>query len=353
VKNYDLDQIDRSFPAILAAIGWTATKRTANRVEGACPIHGGTHPNFHLDRKPDGKWIATCRSQCGGAGWTATRFVAEYLSIPHGEAIAKAAELAGISPTESTPAFPKRSICNDDHAAALREQQGTEAHRQAIGHTIARRRASLLSPYLSREWHYDLWDASPILIPYELDEQAHLVARHLFHPEENLWMGDEKDSGQPRHAAHFRPREEWQKETRLPPRIAAGTFHPGSTSRGAESLSLTPFIIIESDDLIGRKPETPEEREENRRQCAALIAFMRDTFKLTLRAVIDTRGKSLHAWFDRPSPAALQALATIAEYLAIDALVITRAHNPFRLPGCIHASTEQPARLCFLNPRSF
>ena len=345
----DLDLIDRRFPEILTALGWTPTHTTTKRITGACPIHNGTDPNFQLYLAPDGKWFAICRSQCGGTVWTSTRFVAEYLAIPHAEAIPKAAKLLGITPTEAAlPHPPRRKLI--EHAA-IRCEKAAEAARLTAAITSAR--PSLLAPYLTDDWGYDFWDSSEIRIPPAHAEQAHLFARHLFHPEETLWMGGEKDSGQPRHAAHFRTREEWERESTLPPRIAPGVFRPGSYSRSGENITAAPFIIIESDELIGRKPETQEERDENRKQCAALIAFMRDRFSLTLRAVIDTGGKSLHGWFDRPSQATLDALDAIAGGLAIDPPVVTRAHGPLRLPGCVHATTGQPAQLLYLNPRTF
>lgn len=352
MKNYDLDQIDRSFPSILAALGWRPTRQRVNHLAGACPIHAGTDSNFHLDRMADGRWIATCRSQCGGIGWTSTRFIAAYLSIPHPEAIPRAAELAGISPSDETPTYQNLRRA-DNQAAALREQQEREAKQKAITQAITAQRPEFLAPYLSNDWDYNLLEESEIRIPHNLTEQAHLAARHLFHPKEILWMGEEPDSGQRHHAAHFRPREEWMKGTRLPPRMAPATFRPGSISRGSTSITAAPFLIIESDDLIGRKPETPEERTENRRQCAALINFIRRRFNLILRAVIDTGGKSLHAWFERPSPATCTDLEYFADGFSIDRGVLTSPVNPLRLPGCIHTSTGQPARLLYLNPRSF
>lgn len=350
--SYDFNLIDRRFPEILSALGWIPTRTTSKRMSGPCPIHHGNDPNFHLDLGPDGRWIAICRSQCGGTGWTATRFVSEFLSIPHAEAIPKAAELAGISPTNEALAPSPRRKCID-HVAILRAQEEKEAEAERITKAIAARRPELLAPHLSTDWRYDLWEASTIRIPHEHDEQAHLFARHLFHPEEILWMGEEYDSAQPRHAAHFRTREEWMKESHLPPRIASGVFLPGSYSRSSENVTAAPFIIIESDDLIGTKPETQEERDENRKQCAALIGFMRSCFLLTLRAVIDTGGKSLHAWFDCPPPDELEAVVDIAKGLAIDPEVITRAHGPLRLPGCVHSATGQSAKLIYLNPRTF
>ena len=348
---YDLELIDRNFPTILSAIGWKPTRSNGKRITGACPIHSGKDANFHLDLQAGGTWIAICRSQCGGAGWNATRFVADYLNLPHAEAIAKAAEMAGISPEEGTPANPSPGGKARPYAYLDAAREKIEKDR--ISAAIASKRNTFLSPYISPEWHANLWHSSEIILPPCHREQAGLFIRHLFAPEDTLWMGDEYDSGKHHHTANFRLREEWITETELPPRIAAGTFLPGSISRSGESLATTPFIVIESDDLIGRKPTTDAEREENRMQCAALLTFMQDRFKLTLRAVIDTGGKSLHGYFDRPSPAALEALEEIAEALAIDAQVITRAHNPLRLPGCIHSTTGQSARLCYLNPKHF
>ena len=348
---YDLELIDRNFPTILSAIGWKPTRSNGKRITGSCPIHNGKDANFHLDLQADGKWLAICRSQCGGTGWNATRFIADYLNLPHPEAIAKAAEIAGISPEEGTPANPSpggktRPYAHLDTAREILK-------RERISAAIASKRDAYLSPYISPAWHADFWHASEIILPPCHREQAELFTRHLFAPEDTLWMGDEYDSGKPHHAAHFRLRDEWLAEIEIPPRISAGTFRPGSISRSAGSLATTPFIVIESDDLIGRKPTTDAEREENRMQCAALLNFMQDRFKLTLRAVIDTGGKSLHGYFDRPSPAAIEALEEIAEALAIDGQVITRAHNPLRLPGCIHSTTGQSARLCYLKPKHF
>lgn len=348
-----LHSLDQGFPDLLAALGWTATKRTPTHLEGACPIHRGTKSNFHLDLKPDGKWLATCRSGCGGEGWTATRFLAAFFSIPHPEAIAKAGKLLGIRPTDQTPAFiPRRKSLK--HLAAIAEKQAKEAEREKKNQAIAARRPALLAAYLKQDWHYNLWEKSPVEIPTDLDEQARLFVRHLFDPGETVWMGGQADSGKPRHAVHFRTREEWLRdETPLPPRIAAGTFSPGVFSRSKESITAAPFIVIECDELIGKEPETQAERDENRKLSAALLSLMQDRFKFTLRAVIDTGNRSLHGWFKHPSPAALEALLLRAAPLGIDEAVLKSPHNPLRLPGCIHHKTKQPARLCYLNPRSF
>jgi hypothetical protein len=171
----------------------------------------------------------------------------------------------------------------------------------------------------------------------------------LFQPEDLLWMGEEKDSGQPRHVAHFRARDQWLEAKQLPPRIASGTFQPESYSRSGKNIARSPFILIEADELIGHKPTNDHEREQNKALCAALILLCRDRLKLKLRAVIDTGGKSLHGWLDRPPDDDLAAFQSIAEAIGIDAPVLTRAHGPLRRPGCVHATTGHKAKLCYLN----
>lgn len=81
---------------------------------------------------------------------------------------------------------------------------------------------------------------------------------------------------------------------------------------------------------------------------------MRFRLKMNLRAVIDTGGKSLHGWFDRPSPEGIDALKTLLHGLAIDAAVFDRcSSNPLRAPGCQHEGTGKIAQLLYLKPISF
>ena len=354
MNNYDLAEIDRRFPQVLEAIGWNPTRTSHSHLEGPCPIHHGTDANFHLDLRDGGKWVSICHSQCGGTGWSATRFIAALNGLSHSEAIVKAAELCEVPSSGETP----KSLTHhqrEERAARIARRQTdllAEQHREHLTKAVLAKRDADLEPYLSQDWKADLWHDSPMIPPHDTDEQAKLMLRSLFAPDSILWLGDQFDSGSPHHAANFRTRDEWTTLQTLPPRIAAGTFQEGSISRNAASLAITPFIVIESDELIGEKPRTDSQRAENKQKCAALFAFLTDRFKLTLRAVIDTGNRSLHGWFDRPSPAAVTALVSLAEALAIDAPVITQAYRPLRLPGCLHAATGQPSHLCYLNPTS-
>lgn len=358
MKSFDLDEIKRQLPSYLEKTGTRIFKRTDDLLTASCPIHKGTKPNFHAKRLPDGTWLWNCRSGCAGTGGSVIDLHADLCGLARGsrDAIAGVAEVLGIVsvgealPRRDDPARRRQRQERADQEAARRREEKIRADLTAA---LQRKRGTLLAPYLSKNWRADLFDSSPANLEPEPSAQAQQLVAGLFPSDAVLWMGKVKDSGREEHRSHFLPASEWLEVDPLPPRIAGGTFQPGSFSRSAASLATAPFIVIESDDLIGHKPETDPEREENRRLCAALILLLRDRFHLKLRAVIDTGGKSLHAWFDRPSPQALSALSRLLDGLAIDHAVFNRsAIAPLRLPGCVHHTTGQTARLYYLEPLS-
>jgi hypothetical protein len=163
-------------------------------------------------------------------------------------------------------------------------------------------------------------------------------------------MGQPYESGKEKHRANFKTCREWLSSDYLPSRIAAGHFKPGSFSRSEENLEDSSFLIVESDDLIGKKPTDAGERNENKSLSYALAGYCQKELGLHLRAVIDTGNKSLHLWFDRPPPNALAAVRTLAAGLRIDTgLLDSCATAPLRMPGCIHEKTKLPATLLYLN----
>lgn len=349
--SYDLDALKALLPEYLHRVGAHIFRKTEDKLTAACPIHGGSKPNFHAVRKADGAWLWICRSGCGGAGGALPDLHASLNSLPHGsgQAITGAAEVVGLTPDDS----PDRPY--DDTLARRRreERRAREAKVKAqavLTESIRQKRDDLLKPHLSEDWKENLWHSSQMSIPADTAEQARLMLGTLFNPDDLLWLGDTYESGKQEHAANFRPCCDWLTMSALPPRVAAGVFKLGAISRSAGSVKASPFVVIESDDLIGHRPTTEEEREFNKMLCTALFLFMRDCLKMNLRAVIDTGGKSLHGWFDRPTDEAMSKLAEIAEGLAIDTAVLIRcASNPLRLPGCIHPTTERPAVLYHLN----
>lgn len=352
--SYDLDRIKAMLPEYLDRIGIVITKRTETHLECHCPLHQDGTPSFTVDLVA-GVWLWKCWP-CGTGG-TVIDLHADLHVVSRSchDAIKGTAEVLGVA--DDGEALPRMTPDRQRANAAAITKRNAERRKQEnaarITNALRGRRMEILTPFFSSSWRADFWDASPTILDSPMEGDAQLFIRGLFGPEDVLWLGDQFDSGEARHAANFRPAREWFQLENLPPRIASGIFKPGVISRSDCNLISSPFIVIESDDLIGHKPTDDDEREENKRLCAALIVLCRDRFKLTLRAVIDTGGKSLHGWFDRPSPEALEALMSITQGLAIDAAVVTRSANPLRLPGCVHQSTGKPARLHYLNSKTF
>lgn len=255
--------------------------------------------------------------------------------------------------TERTPEEKK------EWARQQRKQEAIEKRRRRrekidadITQQISDVLESKLAPYIDDCWRLELLDTSPIRF-YEPDDTPKDLVQFLFNSSDVLWLGGQYDTGKPKHAANFKTCAEWVKCETLPTRVAAGTFKAGSISRCNNNVLTSPFIIIESDDLIGHKPTTPEGKERNKQLGAALIRYAQECLGLTLRAVIDTGNKSLHAWFDKPPESDLRAIKRMADGLRIDTGVIDNCQSsPLRMPHCIHEVTKQMARLLYLNPAS-
>jgi hypothetical protein len=208
-----------------------------------------------------------------------------------------------------------------------------------------------LAPYLEDDWYLEFLDQSPIRFR-DNESLRHEFLLRLFYSDDILWLGkDRYQSGKPHHAANFRTRDEWLKDDELPQRICSGTFDEGCISRAKEFVDLSPYIVIECDEIIGKEPKTDAEKAENKKLNAALIRYAQDRLGLTLRAVIDTGNKSLHGWFDHPSQHNFEALCENAELLGIDPSVLkTSPVCAVMLPGCIHEKSNKPATLIYLNP---
>ena len=328
-------------------------KQTAGTITMHCPFHKDKNPSF-VANNSKGTWLYKCFS-CGSAGSLidlhaeATGQVAKSK-----ENIWSAAESVGITPTEDNTcsakekrAYAKRK--QDEREAQLRRQardkmQGdiTEKIRQTI--------ESKLRPHIVDTWRLDFLDESPIRIDNPNDARRDFV-QFLFKEEDVLWLGDVYDSGKPENAANFKTCKQWINSGNLPPRIAAGTFKAGSISRGGDNVLTKPFIVLECDAMIGYKAKTAEDKERNKNLCAALIAYCRIVLGLTLRAVIDTGGKSLHAWFDAPPGVDLKALEALGEGMGVDMDVFKQcSSSPLRLPNCRYKKTKQAARLLYLSP---
>ena len=182
----------------------------------------------------------------------------------------------------------------------------------------------------------DIARASPIPIPEPGVAQA-LAIVALFRPLDTVWIGGHYDSGQPRHARHFRTAREWLRGGVITgPRICPASFVPGVIARAARTVRHWRFLVVESDSLS--KP-----------QQGAVIRWLRDLCHYRLRAVVDTGGRSLHAWFDHPSLREVEFLKACFPKLDIDAAVLQPA-QPCRLPGWPRDDSGTLPTLIYLAP---
>lgn len=98
------------------------------------------------------------------------------------------------------------------------------------------------------------------------------------------------------------------------------SFKPGSHSQSNENLPGHRFLVIESDTLA-------------RDEVGAVFAYLRRRLHYGLHCIIDTAGKSRHAWFDAPRTKALeQRLKVGLEVFGCDPKVFTYS-QPVRVPG--------------------
>ncbi|MDB4313974.1 CHC2 zinc finger domain-containing protein [Akkermansiaceae bacterium] len=348
-----LDQIKEMLPHYLERY-WLEKiyRKTETSFQLHCPFHEDKTPSFTADNKK-GTWLFKCFS-CGRAGSVIDLHAGTAGLDPRSyDAIQATAQAVGIELGQSTPPSPaeRREWAIRRREAAKQARDNARKKEEQEKLTTYQRQTLLqkLQPYLSDDWRADLYHSSPLWTETP-EESVSAFVGNLFPLDEIIWMGETYDTGQERHRENFRTTREWLKETSLPPRIAAGTFRPGSFSRSKDNLESSPFLIIESDDLIGKKPTNAGERNENKSLSYALAGYCQQELGLHLRAVIDTGNKSLHLWFDQPPPKALAAVRMLAPGLCIDTgLLDSCATAPLRMPGCLHEKTHLPATLLYLN----
>lgn len=257
------------------------------------------------------------------------------------------------------------------------ERHAAEASKAELVRTAGKARARILERYAWPE--VDAWEASPVRLDGRPEDDHRLFLR-IFRPEAIVWIGERHESGKAEHARNFRPVSEWCEVPAAPaPLICPGTFKAGSLSRSAENLDGNPFLVVEGDTideivaaktsraatirqdleagrieeakasaLLRRYELTEDDRQRNRDACLAIIKWIADECRLTLRAVIDAGNKSCHGWFDRPEDSIVDELVAIAGGLGLDPATF-RPSQPVRLPGWLR-ETGRHQRLLYLNP---
>jgi hypothetical protein len=181
----------------------------------------------------------------------------------------------------------------------------------------------------------EILDDSPLAVAERDPEDQFKAWLRIWPGDSVVWNGDVYSSGRPEHAAHFRPVAEWYA---LGKPIAAFTcgsaFRAGSYSRSNENVSARRFMVVESDTL-------------GHDQVGAIFLFLNVRLHFTLRAIVDTAGKSLHGWFDAPrNPAVEERVKAALTVFGCDPRLFTYS-QPVRVPGALREGRVQ--RLIWLN----
>jgi hypothetical protein len=98
------------------------------------------------------------------------------------------------------------------------------------------------------------------------------------------------------------------------------SFKPGSFQRSNANCNGTRFLVIESDTLA-------------KDEVGAVFSYLQKRLRYRLHCIIDTAGKSLHAWFDAPRNPLLESrLKAGLTAFGCDPKVFTYS-QPVRVPG--------------------
>ena len=137
----------------------------------------------------------------------------------------------------------------------------------------------------------------------------------------HIWIGDVFSSGKPEHKTHFRPVADWYQIGPVMGNFTCGSsFKPGSFQRNNANCNGTRFLVIESDTLA-------------KDEVGAVFLYMQRRLHYRLHCIIDTAGKSLHAWFDAPRNKVLEnRLKAGLTAFGCDPKVFTYS-QPVRVPG--------------------
>ncbi len=202
------------------------------------------------------------------------------------------------------------------------EQVGREREQRASRLLAASARVRLPRLLASSPWSaVQIFSDSPEGVADDPAEDWRLLLS-LYRSEDHLWIGDVRESGV-RHANRFQSVARWLEGKACPkgPFILPAILKPGACSRTKTDVAGQPLLVIESDLL---------DKDES----GAVFRWLREEVGLTLRAVVDTGSRSLHAWFVRPDAETLRELRIVLPALGFDGATL-RETQPVRLPGCL------------------
>ena len=236
------------------------------------------------------------------------------------------------SMVEATNTKLRKAILNGESVEARRLTHADKVRmKQREEQETLRLRAAMSLPQILEEnaWPYDQIIAdSPVTVTGNEADHWRLLLQK-FPADDVVWIGDKFDSGRPEHAKHFRRVSDWQTKTAAPgPLVCPVAFKNTSHARSNDNVVARRFLVVESDTLT-------------RDEVGAVFRWLREECELKLIAVVDTAGKSLHAWFDYTDcDAELERLKLVLPALQCDPKLFT-ASQPVRLPGALRDGKRQ------------
>ncbi len=184
--------------------------------------------------------------------------------------------------------------------------------------------ATRFAPELFERFHWpfaQIIEDSPLLVSERDPEDQFRTWLRLWPAHCHVWIGDIYSTGRLEHRTHFRPLCEWYQIGPVMGNYTCGSsFKPGSYSRSNANCNGTRFLVVESDTL-------------GKDEVGAVFAYLRRRLHYRLHCIIDTAGKSLHAWFDAPRDKVLEnRLKAGLVAFGCDPKVFTYS-QPVRVPG--------------------
>lgn len=225
-------------------------------------------------------------------------------------------------------------------ALSALERQAWEQKRQRC--KALEEKAVDLRPCILEKYHWpadSIAAESPVTINLPVERQ-HRYIFDLFNDHGVLWCAPSvKCTGAYWHDKYFHKAARWAREYKCPGAfICPNTFEAGTFSRSDANIARRRFLVVESDTL-------------SRDQVGAVFRWMSACLGMSLRAVVDTGGRSLHGWFDQPSDGLLEKLRIILPVLGCDPAMF-RPAQPCRLPGVRRPETGRWQELLYLAPAS-
>jgi hypothetical protein len=184
--------------------------------------------------------------------------------------------------------------------------------------------AERFAPEMFERFHWpfaQIVEDSPLLVAERDAEDQFRTWLRLWPAHCHVWIGDVFSSGKPEHRTHFRPVAEWYQIGPVLGNYTCGSsFKPGSFQRSNANCNGTRFMVVESDTLA-------------KDEVGAVFAYLQRRLRYRLHCIIDTAGKSLHAWFDAPRNKVLEnRLKAGLVAFGCDPKVFTYS-QPVRVPG--------------------